>query len=167
MLGAFRKRGIQDRVKMKSSAASGGLLSPTGDGQILNAGSSEPSCRHDYGFPTPSESPWPKSESALAAKRSARSRVSPGRTRSWPGIGDWSPRSWTAPNTGSIQAALPPEDVGGAHGYREFLDVILDPTHKEYEQYVRWAGGHFIDEFDLRAVNETLSRMQWPVRHRR
>lgn len=61
----------------------------------------------------------------------------------------------------------PPEDVGGVHGYQEFLDVILDPTHKEYEQYVRWAGGHFIDEFDLRAVNETLSRMQWPVRHRR
>ena len=61
----------------------------------------------------------------------------------------------------------PPEDVGGVRGYQEFLDVILNPAHKEYEHMVRWAGGHFIDEFDLKAVNETLSRMRWPVRHRR
>jgi len=61
----------------------------------------------------------------------------------------------------------PPEDVGGVHGYQEFLNVILDPAHQEYEQYVRWAGGHFIDEFDLKSVNETLSRMRWPVRRRR
>jgi hypothetical protein len=59
----------------------------------------------------------------------------------------------------------PPEDVGGVHGYQEFLDVILDPDHEEYEQMVRWAGGHFIDQFDLKAVNETLSRMRWPVSH--
>jgi hypothetical protein len=57
--------------------------------------------------------------------------------------------------------------VGGVRGYQEFLEIILDPTDKEYKRYVKWAGGHFIDEFDLEAVNETLSRMQWPVRHRR
>lgn len=61
----------------------------------------------------------------------------------------------------------PPEDVGGVHGYQEFLEVILDPTHKEYKQYVRWAGGHFIDEFDVTAVNERLSHMRWPIRHKR
>lgn len=61
----------------------------------------------------------------------------------------------------------PPEDVGGVSGYEEFLEAIFDPTHEEYEHYVGWAGGHFIDEFDLKGVNETLSRIQWPVRHRR
>jgi Plasmid pRiA4b ORF-3-like protein len=37
----------------------------------------------------------------------------------------------------------PPEDVGGVNGYQEFLEVIFDPKHEEYDQYVRWAGGHF------------------------
>ena len=57
--------------------------------------------------------------------------------------------------------------MGGVSGYEEFLEVIFDPNHEEYEHLVGWAGGHFIDEFDLKAVNEILSRMRWPVRHRR
>lgn len=57
--------------------------------------------------------------------------------------------------------------MGGPHGYQEFLEVIFDPKHREYEHYVRWAGGHFVDTFDLAAVNDKLTRMQWPVRHRR
>ena len=62
----------------------------------------------------------------------------------------------------------PPENVGGVSGYEEFLKVIFDPTHEEYEHLVGWAGGHFqAKEFDLKAVNKTLSRMLWPVRHRR
>jgi hypothetical protein len=53
-------------------------------------------------------------------------------------------------------------------GYQEFLEVIFDPKHEEYEDLVSWAGGPFqADEFDLKAVNETLSRMRWPVRHKR
>jgi hypothetical protein len=51
-------------------------------------------------------------------------------------------------------------------GYQEFLDAILDPTHEDYERYKRWAGGHFLDEFDLKAANQNLSTMRWPVRHR-
>jgi Plasmid pRiA4b ORF-3-like protein len=62
----------------------------------------------------------------------------------------------------------PPEDVGGVSGYQEFLDVIFDPTHQEYEHLVRWAGGPFqAEEFDVKAVNKTLSRMRWPIRHKR
>ena len=62
----------------------------------------------------------------------------------------------------------PPEDVGGVSAYERFLEVIFDPTHEEYEHFVGWAGGHFQAEaFDLKAVNETLSRLPWPVRHRR
>ncbi|MEO8369166.1 MAG: plasmid pRiA4b ORF-3 family protein [Candidatus Solibacter sp.] len=62
----------------------------------------------------------------------------------------------------------PPEDVGGVRGYQDFLDVIFDPTDEEYEHLVGWAGGPFqAEEFDLKAVNEILSRMRWPIRHRR
>jgi len=60
----------------------------------------------------------------------------------------------------------PPEDVGGVSGYEEFLEVIFNPAHREYEHYLGWAGGHFLDQFDLKAANAKLSRMRWPVRHR-
>jgi hypothetical protein len=33
----------------------------------------------------------------------------------------------------------PPEDVGGVSGYEQFLEVIVDPTHEEYEHFVGWA----------------------------
>jgi Plasmid pRiA4b ORF-3-like protein len=62
----------------------------------------------------------------------------------------------------------PPEDVGGPHGYQEFLEVIFTPGHEEFEHYRQWAGNAVhAEEFDVAAVNKTLSRMRWPVRHRR
>ena len=62
----------------------------------------------------------------------------------------------------------PPEDVGGVPGYVEFLEVIFDPSHKEYEHLRGWAGGPFqAEEFSLKAVNETLSRVRCPLRHGR
>ena len=63
------------------------------------------------------------------------------------------------------ECRCPPEDVGGVHGHQEFLGVILDPKHGQYEQLVRWAGGHFHDEFHPKTVNAKLSRTRWPVRH--
>src|SRR5580693_1788382 len=61
----------------------------------------------------------------------------------------------------------PPEDVGGVGGYEEFLEALLDPGHEDYERFVLWCGGHFIDEFDPAPANEKLQRMRWPIRHRR
>jgi Plasmid pRiA4b ORF-3-like protein len=66
----------------------------------------------------------------------------------------------------------PPEDVRGVAGYAEFLEVIFEPGHEEYEHYVRWAGGPSPvnrsvgrfqpEEFNVMAVNDALSRMRWP-----
>ena len=44
-----------------------------------------------------------------------------------------------------IEAAgrCPPEDVGGPWGYREFLDAIATPRHKEHAETLQWIGGHF------------------------
>jgi hypothetical protein len=47
------------------------------------------------------------------------------------------------------------------------LEVIFDPTHQEYEHLVGWAGPFQAEQFDVKAVNEALSRMRWPIRHRR
>jgi len=61
----------------------------------------------------------------------------------------------------------PPEDVGGVSGYQEFLEVIFEPNNEDFNHLVGWAGGPFqAEEFDLNAVNEILSRMRWPIRHR-
>ena len=53
--------------------------------------------------------------------------------------------------------ACPPEDVGGPHGYAEFLKAIADPAHEEHESYLRWIGGVWDPKgFDLNRVNRDL-----------
>jgi len=49
--------------------------------------------------------------------------------------------------------ACPPEDCGGPYGYPEFLDIIMDESHEEHEDYLDWAGGDFDPgHFDLAEV---------------
>jgi hypothetical protein len=56
--------------------------------------------------------------------------------------------------------ACPPEDVGGAWGYAEFLDAIQDPNHPEHEAYLEWVGFEFDPEaFDLDETNEILREL--------
>jgi hypothetical protein len=56
--------------------------------------------------------------------------------------------------------ACPPEDVGGPHGYGEFLEVLADPTHEEHEHYTTWSGGNFDPKrFDRDAVNAALEKI--------
>jgi hypothetical protein len=53
--------------------------------------------------------------------------------------------------------ACPPEDVGGAPGYTEFLAAIQNPRHPEHVEWLQWVGGRFDpDVLDLQAVNELL-----------
>lgn len=42
--------------------------------------------------------------------------------------------------------ACPPEDCGGIWGYEEFLEIINDPNHEEYEDMMDWIGGEFDPE---------------------
>ena len=57
--------------------------------------------------------------------------------------------------------AAPPEDVGGAPGYADFLEAILDPDHPEHHAMRAWCGEDFEPgHFDLSAVNERLERLR-------
>jgi hypothetical protein len=57
--------------------------------------------------------------------------------------------------------ACPPEDVGGIHGYAEFLEAIADPGHEEHERYLTWAGGSFDPKrIDLPAINRDLAKIK-------
>ena len=50
--------------------------------------------------------------------------------------------------------ARPPEDVGGVHGYVDFLDIIADPENPEHRDTKRWAGGHFDPEWFDREMTD-------------
>jgi Plasmid pRiA4b ORF-3-like protein len=50
--------------------------------------------------------------------------------------------------------ARPPEDVGGVHGYANFLDIIADPDNPEHRDIKRWAGGHFDPEWFDREMTD-------------
>jgi hypothetical protein len=50
--------------------------------------------------------------------------------------------------------ARPPEDVGGVHGYANFLDIIADPDNPEYRDTKRWVGGHFDPEWFDREMTD-------------
>ncbi len=59
------------------------------------------------------------------------------------------------------ESACPPEDVGGAHGYAQFLAALADPSHEEHEQYLTWIGGRFDpSRFDLTAINHILGSLK-------
>ena len=46
------------------------------------------------------------------------------------------------------QRACPPEDCGGAYGYEEFLEIIMDPDDERYEEMLAWAGEFEPEYFD-------------------
>jgi hypothetical protein len=57
--------------------------------------------------------------------------------------------------------ACPPEDIGGAPGYADFLAAIANPQHEEHEYYLAWCGGGFdAARFDREAVNQALGRIK-------
>ncbi|MFZ3590426.1 plasmid pRiA4b ORF-3 family protein [Bacillus sp. DJP31] len=50
----------------------------------------------------------------------------------------------------------PPEDVGGEPGYEEFLQIMGDKTHPDFEHMVKWGKKQGYREFDLIEVNRRL-----------
>ena len=56
----------------------------------------------------------------------------------------------------------PPEDVGGPHGFMDFLEAVLDPAHEQHRDMVRWYGGPFdpigLDEERARFGMENMAR---------
>jgi hypothetical protein len=61
------------------------------------------------------------------------------------------------------ERACPPEDVGGAPGYLEFLKALNDPNHEDHQSYIEWSGGDYVpDSFDVDVVNwELMQYRRW------
>jgi hypothetical protein len=59
------------------------------------------------------------------------------------------------------ERACPPEDCGGVDGYLSLLEVLADPEHDEYEQYLERVGSSFDAEaFDPVATNANLRQIE-------
>lgn len=55
--------------------------------------------------------------------------------------------------------SCPLEDCGGTRGYADLLEILLDPTHEDFELVREWAGPRFNAEvFSSAAVNQRLQR---------
>jgi len=60
--------------------------------------------------------------------------------------------------------ACPPEDVGGVGGYEDFLEIINNPEHEEYEESIEWSGGAFDPEcFDVEEVSFDDPHERWKI----
>ena len=58
--------------------------------------------------------------------------------------------------------ACPPEDVGGAPGYEEFLEALADPSNPDHDELKAWIGGAFDPTaFDMAKVNARLSQSEY------
>jgi hypothetical protein len=61
-------------------------------------------------------------------------------------------------------SACPPEDVGGTHGYAEFLQVIRDAQHPDHDAMLQWAGGQFDPHaFNASSIEFDNPRERWKV----
>jgi hypothetical protein len=64
--------------------------------------------------------------------------------------------------------ARPPEDVGGPHGYANYLEIMADRRHPEHADTRGWAGGHFDAEwFDLVMTDKDVRAALTGRRHMR
>lgn len=59
----------------------------------------------------------------------------------------------------------PPEDVGGASGFMDFLEAALDPAHPEHRAMRDWHGGPF-DPHDIGLKRIRMVLSMWADRRR-
>lgn len=56
----------------------------------------------------------------------------------------------------------PPEDCGGIWGYANMLEILKNPEHEEYNEYLEWLGEEFDPAFfDIAEVNELLQEKNY------
>lgn len=62
--------------------------------------------------------------------------------------------------------AAPPDDSGGPFGYQDLLEILKDPSHKEYEYMLDWVGGEFnpnqVDEIDIKMSPKAIEKSFGP-----
>ena len=62
------------------------------------------------------------------------------------------------PHLKSGYGNAPPEDVGGADGYDEFLDKLKNGKYTEQQDKARWGKYYGYGEFDIKKTNRAVER---------
>jgi len=58
----------------------------------------------------------------------------------------------------------PPEDCGGTHGYFEFLEAVLNPSHEENVRMIEWYGSKYEpEEFSPAKVQFDNPKKRWRI----
>ncbi|SDN75291.1 plasmid pRiA4b ORF-3 family protein [Acetanaerobacterium elongatum] len=50
----------------------------------------------------------------------------------------------------------PPEDVGGVGGYMEYLDILANPEHPDYQALENWSIMQWYEDFSIEYINRRL-----------
>jgi hypothetical protein len=56
------------------------------------------------------------------------------------------------------ERACPPENVGGAYGFEEYLEAVADPNHEAYDDCLEWNGTFEPDSFDPEAATRAMRK---------
>ena len=76
----------------------------------------------------------------------------------------------TYPRLLKATGACPPEDIGGAWGYEEFLEALADPDYEQHADMVHWSGGDFdAEDAGIDSIIERFDRLakKWAPRARK
>jgi len=55
----------------------------------------------------------------------------------------------------------PPEDIGGIHGFYEFLEIYNNEKHPEHEEKKEWLKETTFREYDPKFINEILKYIKY------
>lgn len=76
--------------------------------------------------------------------------------------GEYEEQSGKYPKCLAGERACPPEDVGGAPGFENFLSIIKNAKRKERQGLLEWVGGKYDPEkFDYKKVKFDDPNMRW------
>jgi len=53
--------------------------------------------------------------------------------------------------------SCPPEDVGGPHGYVNYLAALADTNHERHEEMMQWRGPFDSENFSLKTINQLVN----------
>ena len=54
--------------------------------------------------------------------------------------------------------ACPPEDVGGTHGYQEYLETLSNPDHEAWDEMSGWRGPYRPEHLDAATATKAMRR---------
>ena len=54
--------------------------------------------------------------------------------------------------------ACPPEDVGGLHGFHNFLEAHANPKHENHIDMVRWLAKFDPDKFNAKSATAAMKK---------